>query len=87
VASLPVRVVTLITTNVASRYPLLTGPGRQTWVRVHDVDVLKRQRLGLEDEEVNDSRCDEVAGEENETEGVSDTVIGVRCEETDQEVA
>jgi hypothetical protein len=38
-------------------------------------------------EEVNDTRRNEVACEEDETEGVADTVVSVRCKETDQEIA
>ena len=85
-AALPVSVVALVTRNVSGRYPLLTGPSREVVVRVHNVDILERQTLGLEKEEVDDGCCGKVAAEEDETKGVSDTVIGIRREETNQEV-
>lgn len=56
-------------------------------VRVHDVDILERKRLGLEEEEVHNACCDKVAAEEDETKCVANTVIGIWCEETDQEVS
>lgn len=86
VAAFPVRVIALVTSDVASRYPLLASPSREAVVRVHDIDVLERQRLRFEKEEVDDACGYEVAAEEDKTEGITDTVVGVRGEETDQEV-
>jgi len=75
------------TRSVSFRNPLLTRNGLDSRIRVHDINALKRKVPGLEQKEIYDPRCDEVAGEEDEAEGVSDAVVGVGCEETNQEVA
>jgi hypothetical protein len=87
VMSLPVRLIALGAGNVSRWHPLLTIRSLEVGVTVHDIYIFERQRLGLEEEEVDDGRCDEVASEEDESEGVTDAVGGVGGQETDQEVA
>lgn len=50
-------------------------------------DVLEGQGLGLEQEEIRQDRGSSVTAEEDVTESVADTVVGVRGQETNQEVA
>jgi hypothetical protein len=81
-ATVPVRLVACIAVNVAGGNPALAADSLDAKVHVHVVDALEGKRLGLEDEEVDYSCGDEVAAEEDKTESVTDTFVGIRCQKT-----
>jgi hypothetical protein len=85
--AVPVCIVTLHTVDIARRNPLLAGPGLNACVRVHHIDGFEGERPSLEEEEVDDTRRDEVASEEHKTKGISDALRRVWSKETDEEVA
>lgn len=86
-AAVPVRLVACIAVNVAGGNPALAADCLDAKAHVHIVDALEGQRLGLKDEKVDYGRGDKVAAEEDEAESVADTVVGIRCQKTDQKVA
>lgn len=80
------RCTALVTVKVSGRDPVLAVDGFDRRIHVHVVDALESQSLCFEDEEVDHSSCEKVASEENESKGVANSSIGVRCQETDHEV-
>merc|ERR1712098_369254 len=85
-ATLKVGRITLATANVALRQPLGAVPGLKALFGVHLVDILEGQGLSLEQEEIRQERGSSVTAEEDVTESVADTIVGVWGQETNQEV-
>jgi hypothetical protein len=86
-ASLPVRLIALVPSNIACWHPLLTSSRLDAEIAVHHIHVLERERLRFEEEEVYDARSYEVAAEENKSEGVAYAVVSIWGQEPNHEVA
>ncbi|KAI7091912.1 hypothetical protein KC356_g22 [Hortaea werneckii] len=77
-AALEVSRVTFATANIALWQPLGALPGLEALVGVHLVLSAKTgQRLRFEQEQISPNSRNEVAGEEDVTEAVADTIVGV----------
>lgn len=77
--------VALLTGDVARRHPVCAGPRLESLNTVHHVHIFERQSTRLVQEEVYDDTGNGVRGEEDESIGVGDAVVGKRGEETDED--
>jgi hypothetical protein len=73
--AIPVRLVTLVASDVTVRNPFFAGGGLDTGVRVHHVYRLERKRFRFEQEEEDHCGGDKVAGEEDKAERIADTIV------------
>jgi hypothetical protein len=77
VAAVPELRVAGVAVRVALGQPLRALPRLKTWLAVHDIDLLERERLGLVQEEVDHEAGGQVGAAEDEAEAVADAVGGV----------
>jgi len=83
----PVSLIALITGDVPSWDPFLARSSLDSRIRIHQVNGFERQRLGFEEEEEYDARCNEVTSKEDKAKGVTDAIVGIRAKKADEKVS